>query len=75
TIDATGSGTGEWTVPTGAPLGDYALSFTVGDRTIDTGQTVKVDEYKLPTMRATITGPKDALVQPASVPLSLFVGY
>ncbi|WP_226018816.1 alpha-2-macroglobulin [Novosphingobium sp. FKTRR1] len=75
TIDGMGSGTGEWTVPTGAPLGDYALSFTVGDRTIDTGQTVKVDEYKLPTMRATITGPKDALVQPASVPLSLFVGY
>ncbi len=38
-------------------------------------QSVKVDEYRLPTMKATITGPKTALVRPAAVPLSLFVGY
>lgn len=68
-------GEGEWTVPQGAPLGDYALSFEVGDKTIDTGQTIRVDEYKLPTMRASVTGPKEALVQPTTVPLSLFVGY
>ena len=71
---ATGS-EGQWTVPQGAPLGDYALRFEVGDRTIETGQTIRVDEYRLPTMRATITGPAEAMVQPTSVPLSLFVGY
>jgi len=70
-----GFGESQWTVPQGAPLGDYALSFEVGDKTIVTGQRVRVDEYKLPTMRATITGPAEALVQPGSVPLSLFVGY
>src|SRR3546814_20526805 len=41
----------------------------------DLGQSVKVDEYRLPTMKATITGPKTALVRPAAVPLNLFVGY
>ncbi len=75
TISGANGGAGEWTVPQGAPLGDYSLSFETGGKTIDTGQTVRVDEYKLPTMRATITGPAEALVQPPSVPLSLFVGY
>ncbi len=74
-IGADGSGEGAWMVPQGAPLGDYALSFEVGGKTISTGATVRVDEYKLPTMRATITGPAEAMVQPAAVPLSLFVGY
>ena len=75
TINGMTGGEGQWTVPTGAPLGDYALRFETDGKTIDTGQTVRVDEYRLPTMRATITGPAEALVQPTSVPLSLFVGY
>jgi len=75
TINGSTGGDGEWTVPTGAPLGDYALSFETGGKTIETGQTIRVDEYRLPTMRATITGPAEALVQPSTVPLSLFVGY
>ena len=75
TIGAGGSGEGQWAVPQGAPLGDYSLRFEVGDKTISSGQSIRVDEYKLPNMRATITGPKDALVQPSSVPLALFVGY
>ncbi len=84
TIGAGGSSLGEWAVPQGAPLGDYSLRFEVGDRTIWSEQQLRVDEYKLPTMRATITGPENpnggvtqsgALVQPGSVPVSLFVGY
>ncbi|MFM5918314.1 MAG: MG2 domain-containing protein, partial [Novosphingobium sp.] len=75
TIGASGTSEGEWAVPQGAPLGDYDLTIEVGDKTIYTGQSVRVDEYKLPNMRATISGPKEALVQPVSVPLSLFVGY
>ena len=70
-----GTSEGSWTVPQGAPLGDYDLTFEVGDKTISSGQSIRVDEYKLPNMRATITGPAAALVQPGSVPLSLFVGY
>ncbi len=75
TIGAGGSAEGQWTVPQGAPLGDYSLKFEIGDKTIYSGQSIRVDEYKLPNMRAAITGPKEALVQPSSVPLALFVGY
>ena len=75
TIGASGTAMGEWAVPQGAPLGDYALRFEVDGRTIWSDQQVRVDEYKLPTMRAAVTGPGEALVQPTSVPLSLFVGY
>ncbi|MEO7385238.1 MAG: MG2 domain-containing protein, partial [Novosphingobium sp.] len=79
TIGAGGSSEGEWTVPLGAPLGDYSLRFEVNGQSVWSAQQIRVDEYKLPTMRASITGPEsglgDALVQPGSVPVSLFVGY
>ncbi|WP_310533554.1 MG2 domain-containing protein [Novosphingobium sp.] len=75
TVDAMGSGENAWTVPQGAPLGTYSLRFEVDGRTIYSSQDVRVDEYRLPTMRASVTGPEQPLVQPKSVPLSLFVGY
>ena len=75
TIDANGIGETEWTAPQGAPMGDYDISVIDGDKTISTEQSFKVDEYKLPTMRATVTGPKDAAIRPKSLPLDLFVGY
>ncbi|MFA5966439.1 MAG: MG2 domain-containing protein [Sphingomonas sp.] len=74
-IDANGTGENTWTAPQGAPMGDYDLQVIVGDRTIYTSQSFKVDEYKLPTMRATVTGPKEAAVRPSNVQLDLFVGY
>lgn len=72
-----GDGIGEthWTVPKGAPQGDYRLEAKVGEKTITLDQSFKVDEFRLPTMKATISGPKAALVRPKSVPLDLFVGY
>ena len=79
-IAATGSGETVWNVPAAAPMGDYELVFVTKDKkgedkTIWSGQSVKIDEYRLPTMKAAVTGPKTALVRPAEVPLSLFVGY
>lgn len=76
TIGPQGGAETTWVVPQGAPLGDYSLRFETADkRSIYTSQSIRVDEYRLPTMRATVTGPTEALVRPASVPLSLFVGY
>ncbi|MES2095245.1 MAG: MG2 domain-containing protein [Pseudomonadota bacterium] len=75
TIDANGIGETEWTAPKGAPMGDYDLQVIAGDKTLDTGQSFKIDEYKLPTMRASVTGPKDAAIRPKTLPLDLFVGY
>ena len=74
-IGADGIGETSWTAPASAPMGDYDLSVIVGDKTISTDQSVRVDEFKLPTMRATVSGPKDALVRPKVVPIDLFVGY
>ncbi|MBN8849578.1 MULTISPECIES: MG2 domain-containing protein [unclassified Sphingomonas] len=75
TIDANGIGETSWTAPKGAPMGDYDLRVIDRDRTIYTNQSFRLDEYRLPTMRATVSGPKGAVVRPKAVPLDLFVGY
>ena len=73
---ADGSGETSWTAPAGAPMGDYDLSVDAPDgRTIHVDQSFRVDEYKLPTMRATVGGPQGAAVRPRQLPLDLFVGY
>ncbi|AHE57052.1 alpha-2-macroglobulin family protein [Sphingomonas sanxanigenens] len=74
-IAADGIGESRWSAPEGAPMGDYDLQIVVGERTIYTDQSIKLDEFRLPTMRATVTGPKEAQVRPKRVPLDLFVGY
>ncbi len=74
-IDGGGIGETQWVVPQGAPMGEYDLRIAVGDRTLHTDQSFKVDEYKLPTMKASVTGPKEAAVRPGALPLDLFVGY
>ena len=71
-----GVGETSWTAPAGAPMGDYDLSVEAPTgRTIHVDQSFHVDEYKLPTMRATVTGPPGAAVRPRQLPLDLFVGY
>ncbi len=79
-IQAGGSGETVWNVPKSAPMGDYDLVFVTKDekgedKTIWTDQSIRVDEYRLPTMKAEVTGPKTPPVRPAAVPLSLYVGY
>ena len=75
TIGRRGIGETSWAVPAAAPLGDYDLTVIKDGQPIATGQSVKVDEYRLPTMRATVTGPKEPPVRPRAVPLDLYVGY
>ncbi len=74
-IDANGIGETQWTAPQGAPMGDYDIQIINGDKTIYTNQSFKVDEYRLPTMRATVSGPKEAAIRPKTLPIDLFVGY
>lgn len=74
-IGRDGIGETRWTAPQGAPQGDYDISIVTGDRTIWTRQSIRVDEFRLPTMRASVTGPKTAAVRPKSLPVDLFVGY
>lgn len=74
-IGSDGIGETSWMAPQGAPQGDYFVTITAGERSLSSGQSIRLDEYRLPTMRATITGPKAALIRPKSVPLDLFVGF
>ncbi|WP_254602814.1 MG2 domain-containing protein, partial [Sphingomonas bacterium] len=74
-IGRDGSGETIWNVPASAPMGDYDLKAEAAGREIASGQSVKVDEYRLPTMRATVTGPKGASVRPARLSLDQYVGY
>jgi uncharacterized protein YfaS (alpha-2-macroglobulin family) len=75
TLGPDGIGETRWTPPKGAPMGDYALTFRFGEKTVYPGQSVRVDEYRLPTMRATVSGPKEPAVKPKRLPLDLYVGY
>lgn len=83
TIGANGSGETDWDVPAAAPMGDYSLKIKLdkpieafGDQTeIWLNDSFRVDEYRLPTMKATVTGPSDPQVRPKAMPLDLFVGY
>ena len=74
-IDGHGMAQSSWTPPAGAPIGDYDLTLKVGTDSQATGQSVRVDEYRLPTMRASVSGPRAPLVRPRRVPLDLYVGY
>lgn len=80
-LGSDGIGESTWTAPKGAPQGDYDVAIRIpavkGEEgeTIYSGQSIRVDEYRLPTMRATISGPREALVRPKNVPLSMYVGY
>ncbi len=78
-IGADGVGLSSWTAPKGAPMGDYSLTVLLGagdkQKTIYTGQSFRVDEFRLPTMRATVAGPKTPAIRPKQLPLDLYVGY
>ena len=75
-IGADGIGEASWSAPQGAPMGDYSMRIVRGkDDSLYLDQTFKVDEFRLPTMKASIAGPKETQVRPVQVPLNLFVGF
>jgi hypothetical protein len=74
-LGANGIGETRWTAPKGAPAGDYELRLKVGETITYTTQSFRVDEYRLPTMRASVSGPKKPVITARRVPLDLYVGY
>lgn len=70
-----GSGTLEWPVPPGAALGSYSLELPGSDGYPRTVGSFRVEEYRLPTIRASVTGPKAAQIAPTSVPVDLALTY
>ena len=75
-MDAGGTGEANWTIPKTAALGDYSV--TLGERGATDRKTAgqfRVDEYRLPTIRASVAGPRTKLVAPTSVPIDLSLVY
>ena len=76
TIAPDGIGLAQWTAPEKAVLGEYQVSLTgPGIPEPRVLGAFQVEEYRLPTMRATASGPKKPEVAPRSVPLNLSLTY
>jgi len=68
--DAGGTAQGEWTIPADARLGVYEvlLGGQVSGR-------FRVEQFRVPAMKAVLSGPRQAQVAPAAVTLDAQVGY
>ncbi|MBT5413618.1 MAG: hypothetical protein HOK81_03355, partial [Rhodospirillaceae bacterium] len=74
-FNARGSALGSFDIPKEAKLGTYDVSIDLGDDSWETAGSFRVEQYRVPTMRAEVQGPAKPMVAPKVVPLDLFVGY
>ena len=70
---ADGIAESEWTIPAEAKLGDYSVSIV--DPYERQSGTFKVEQFRLPSMRASVTGAERPLVRQKSAELDLHVAY
>ena len=69
------NGAASWTAPASAPLGDYSVEIAgTPGQPITTGRFA-IEDYRLPTIRARVSGPPGKQVAPTSVPLDLTLTY
>ena len=64
----------QWKIPTEAKLGDYGVTLEEGKGFRQSAE-FKVEEFRLPSMRASVIGPAKPLVQAKSATLDLHVAY
>ncbi len=73
-FDAGGIAETQWQIPAEAKLGDYTISIADGENQWPSG-TFKVEQFRLPSMRASVIGSAQPLVQAQSAALDLHVAY
>jgi uncharacterized protein YfaS (alpha-2-macroglobulin family) len=73
-FDANGIAESQWPIPKEAKLGRYSMRFEGAARSAYTGE-FRVEEYRVPLMRALVTPPKEPAVAVHELPLDLYVGY
>ena len=64
----------EWKIPKQAKLGTYTITLFKGDKAYYTGE-FKVEEFRVPLMKAIVKGPSEVLVRPKSFSVDLIVNY
>ncbi len=74
-FDGNGIALQSWQIPPEAKLGDYAVQIQLPGQPMFTGGTFKVEEFRVPTMAATVKGPDKPQVRPKTVPFDLHVRY
>ncbi|HXJ81498.1 MAG TPA: MG2 domain-containing protein [Candidatus Methylomirabilis sp.] len=81
--DAAGIAEGVWSIPKGAKLGRYQIEVDVpmegasqpGQTVTLTSATFRVEEFRVPLMRATLKAPAEPLVAVSEFPLDISVQY
>lgn len=73
-FDAAGIGESAWTIPAEAKLGVYTVSIRDGSAEHSAG-SFRVEEFRLPSMRGSVSSPTPMLVNPQSATLDLHVAY
>ncbi|WP_374680034.1 alpha-2-macroglobulin family protein [Hydrocarboniphaga effusa] len=79
-FDAHGIATSEWKIPDSARLGEYNLRLEGpekpdGERISADSGSFRVEQYRVPLMRALVEPPKQPAIALESLPLDLYVGY
>jgi len=72
------SATSEWTIPSDAPLGSYRVQVSTSGGATDWGAPTpefRVEEFRLPTMKAELTPPTMPQVAPNVVPVKMKLTY
>lgn len=73
-FDANGVAEGQWKIPAEAKMGDYSIAI-YEDRAFRDSARFKVEQFRLPSMRASVIGSAKPLVQQQSAVLDLHVAY
>ena len=73
-FDAQGIAVTQWPIPKEAPLGVYTVHFK-GDKLDLQSAQFRVEQYRVPLMRALIQPPEQPATGARELPLNLYVGY
>ena len=73
-FDANGIAESTWPIPPDAKLGDYSIEIYGNKYWHDSG-AFKVEQFRLPTVRATVDGPSQPQLRPTQVVLNLHASY
>jgi len=74
-VGADGIGESTWAVPVEARLGDYVVTLKDPSGTREPLARFKVEQFRLPSMRAAISGSPTPLVRPRDASLDVHVAY
>jgi uncharacterized protein YfaS (alpha-2-macroglobulin family) len=72
--DAAGTAEGSWAIPKDAKLGTYRVLLDARPYPLDSG-AFRVEEFRVPTMKAVIQPPREPLVNPKQAHVDVMLSY